>query len=121
MSTDFVVDLLEDPDSKKQEALSWLKAGAGRNTLGELLGPDGSVELVREAYETGAEEVLAIEIDEYDEEDGVHGNTGKLIIRLPPEGAARKRIFEWCTKQSEAQGFDGPADEGQTHLLVRLD
>ena len=121
MSRDFIRERLEDQDSKKSEALSWLEAGDGKNTLGELPTSDESVELVREVYEAGAEEVLAIEIDEYDEQDGIYGNTGKLILRLPSEAAARQRVFEWCAKQAEKQGFDGPKDEGQTHVFVSLD
>lgn len=121
MSMDFIRKRLEDQNSKKSEALSWLEGGEGRNTLGELPTADESVELVREVYKAGAEKVLAIEIHEYDEPDGVYGNTGKLILRLPSEPAARQRVFEWCAKQAEMQGFDGPRDEGQTHVFVALD
>jgi hypothetical protein len=121
MSMNFIRERLEDQCSKKSEALSWLEGGEGRNTLGEHPTSDESVELVSAVYEAGAEEVLAIEIDEYDEQDGIHGNTGKLILRLPSEPSARQRVFEWCARQAEMQGYDGPKDEGQTHVFVSLD
>jgi len=121
MSRDFICERLDDQDSKKAEALAWLKGNGGRNTLGELPTNEESIALIEEAYHAGAEEVLAIEIDEYDEDDGVHENTGKLIVRLPMESAARRRVLGWCGKQAEAQGYDAEDDEGQTHVFVALD
>lgn len=117
MARDFIRERLEDPDSKKAEALRWLEKGNGKNTLGELSTADESIALVKAAYEAGAEEVLAIEIDEYDDRE----NTGKLIVKLPSESNTRKRVFQWCNEQAEAQGFEGDKDEGQTHVFVSLD
>jgi len=118
MPGDFIRERLEDPKSKKAEALAWLEGSGGRNTLGELLTAEESIALVKEAYDAGAEEVLAIEIDEYDD---AHENTGKLIIRVPLAGAARERVFKWCALQAEGQGFEGEKDIGQTHIFVALD
>jgi hypothetical protein len=121
VSSDFIRERLDDPDSKKAEALAWLEGSAGKNTLGELMTTDESIDIIKAAYEAGAEEIFAIEIDEYDESDGVYENTGKLIVRLPSDASARERVVQWCAKQAEAQGFDGEKDEGQTHIFVALD
>ena len=117
MPIDFSRERLEDPNSKKAEALAWLENSKGNNTLGELSTTEESVALVKEAYEAGAVEVLAIEIDQYDEME----NTGKLIVKLPREPAPRERVFRWCGNQAEAQGFDAEKDSGQTHLFIMLD
>lgn len=121
MARDFIRERLEDPNSKKAEALTWLEESGGRNTLGELSTTEESVALIREAYNAGAEEILAIEIDEYDEDDGLHENTGKLIVRVPQDPATRKRVFQWCTRRAEEQGYEGEKDEGQAHIFVSLD
>ena len=117
----FIRERLEDPNSKKAEALAWLKDNGGRNTVGELPTNGESLALIQEAYQAGAKEVLAIEIDAYEEDDGVYENTGKLIVKLPEDAAARRGVFEWCGRQAEAQGFDAEEDEGQTHVFVALD
>lgn len=118
MPGDFIRQRLEDADSKKAEALTWLASSNGNNTLGEFLTTDESIGLIRNAYASGAEEVLAIEIDEYD--DG-HENTGKLLVKLPLEPAARRRVLQWCAEQAEGRGFEAEKDEGQTHAFVALD
>lgn len=118
MSSNFIRERLQDPASKKAEALKWLEKSNGRNTLGELLSTEDSIALVKEAYVAGAEEVLAIEIDEYGEG---HENTGKLIVKVPLEAPARERVFRWCAKQAEAQGYEGEVDQGQSHIFVSLD
>jgi hypothetical protein len=116
MSNDFIDARLNDPKSKKAEALKWLTE-SGENTLGELGTTEESIDLVQAAYDAGAEEVLAIEIDQYGENE----NTGKLLVKLPSEKEARKRVFAWCGTQAEAQGFDAEEDTGQTYVFVMLD
>jgi hypothetical protein len=113
---DFIRQRLEDPDSKKAEVRSWLE-GNKQNTLGELATNGESIDLIIEAYDAGANEILAIEIDEY---DGVE-NTGKLIVKLPSDPDARKRTLNWCSHLVEAHGFDRLEDKGQTHVFVSLD
>jgi hypothetical protein len=108
---------LEDPDSKKAEALGWLKESGTNNTLGELGTTGESIALVQAAYEAGALEVLAIEIDGY----GDFENTGKLIVKLPTEKGARNRVLHWCGRIAVEQGFDPEEDTGQTHVFVMLD
>ena len=117
MSDDFIRERLEDPNSKKAEALGWLKASGGKNTLGELATTEESIALVQTAYEAGAEEVLAIEIERCGKEE----TTGKLIVKLPTDKMARKRVIDWCGRQAEEQGYDPEEDTGQTHIFVMLD
>jgi hypothetical protein len=114
----FIRDRLEDPDSQKAEALQWLESSHGRNTLGELSSTQASIDLVKAIYAAGAEDVLAIEIGDYD--DG-HQNSGKLVIKLPTTKADRARIFDWHGKQAESMGFDAEQDIGQSHLFSMLD
>ncbi|HET9271074.1 MAG TPA: hypothetical protein VFO31_23020 [Vicinamibacterales bacterium] len=113
----FIRDRLEDPRSRKAEALQWLEASEGKNTLGELGSTQDSIELVGAIYAAGAEAVIAIEIDEYDG----HENTGKLIIKVPTVKALRKRLFAWHGKHAESMGFDAEQDMGQSHLFAMLD
>jgi hypothetical protein len=113
----FIRDRLEDPDSLKAEALKWLEASQGRNSLGELGSTQASVDLVKAIYAAGAESVIAIEIDDYDGEQ----NAGKLIIKLPKDKALRDRVFDWHGKQAESMGFDAEQDIGQSHLFSMLD
>ncbi len=113
----FIRDRLEDPHSQKAEALQWLEASHGKNTLGELSSTQDSIELVKAIYAAGAEAVIAIEVDDY---DGMQ-NTGKLIIKLPTDKALRGRVFEWHGKQAESTGFDAEQDIGQSHLFSMLD
>jgi hypothetical protein len=113
----FIRDRLEDPDSQKAEALQWLESSDGRNTVGELSSTQASIDLVKAIYAAGAEEVIAVEIDDYDG----HQNSGKLIIKLPTNKADRARVFDWHGKQAESMGFDAEQDIGQSHLFSMLD
>jgi hypothetical protein len=113
----FIRDRLEDPHSQKAEALQWLEASQGKNTLGQLSSTQDSIDLVKAIYAAGAEAVMAIEIDDY----GGEQNAGKLIIKLPADKTLRQRVFEWHGKQAESLGFDGEQDIGQSHLFSMLD
>lgn len=109
-------ELLNDAASK--EALEWLQSGPpDSRTLGELPTTAASLELVRKVYAVGAKSVTAVKIDTYPEGQ----NTGKLIITLPAESTARQRVFDWCGRIAEQNGFDPDTDTGQQHLLVMLD
>jgi hypothetical protein len=114
----FIAKLLKDRN--KAEALAWLSGGAAGSfrNLGELETNEESVALVREVYALGAVQVLAMEIDSY---DGADGNSGKLVIELPEDEAARGRVFAWCARQGEKLGFEGDEDFGQRYLFVMLD
>ena len=106
--------LVNDPASR--EAREWLRSGDG-NTLGELESTEKSLAIVDEAYSAGAIKVLAVEIDDYPEAQ----NSGKLVIELPTASANRAAVFAWASEIAATHGFDGEADEGQTHLFVMLD
>jgi hypothetical protein len=115
---EFIRKLLDNPD--KAEAYSWLDECSDDSfrNVGELESNEKSLDLIREIYDAGAVEVIAVEIDKYP--DGGE-NTGKLVIALPEEPEERKRVLEWCSKVSEAQGFAPHEDFGQTHEFVMLD
>ena len=48
-------------------------------------------------------------------------NTGKLLIALPEDSRARKKVFRWQAKQARALGFEGTPDTGQKYLFVMVD
>ncbi len=105
--------------TNKAEALSWLQggpAGSFRN-LGEMETNEESVAYVKRLYDAGAVEVIAVKIDEYDQDQ----NTGHLIVRLPETRYAREQVFALEREQAEAHGFDGSPDQGQTYIYLKLD
>ena len=77
-SDSFCRELLET--GGPQEVDKWIHEG--KNTLGEL-GRDESISLADGIYKAVAPHVYAVEIE----------NTGKLIIELSDDAAARKRAF----------------------------
>ncbi|MDQ3816442.1 MAG: hypothetical protein M3362_01975 [Acidobacteriota bacterium] len=113
----FIRKLLDKPN--KAEALSWLEESTDESfrTVGELDSNERSYDLIDEVYKAGAVEVWAVEIDTYP--DG-HQNTGKLVVLLPSEPKARRRVFGWCGSRAKALGFDPDEDVGQDHLFVML-
>jgi hypothetical protein len=114
---EFIRERLQDPNSLKAEALRWLEDSDNKNTLGELGSTEASVALVKAIYAAGAEEVIAVEIDDY----GGQQNSGKLVIRLPQDTTLRRPVFEWHGKQAQLMGFDAEPDIGQSHLFAMLD
>jgi hypothetical protein len=62
--------------------------------------------------------LTAVKIDRYP--DGEE-NTSKLVISLPKEKAARKKLFGWAADRAEEQGYDPEPDVGQKDLFVMLD
>ena len=117
MSDEFVQPLLDASDTK--EALSWLRAGNERDfrSIGELETNEESISLIELIYRAGATEVFAVEIDEFPEGQ----NTGKLVVKLPDDTAARRRLFDWAGTIAEQQGFDPEVDSGQQYLFLMLD
>jgi hypothetical protein len=105
-------------DEHPQEALSWLRAGGDKHTLGESASTSGSIRLLNAVYRAGATKVWAVQIDSYP--DGSK-NTGKLVIELPQEPALRRQVFEWASRKSKAKGFGGITDEGQHYVFLMLD
>jgi hypothetical protein len=86
--------------------------------LGELPTREASIELVKEIYALGALEVRAVKIDCYPNGEE---NAGKVVISLPSEALARKKLFAWAAQWATEQGYDPEIDVGQKHLFVMLD
>ncbi len=102
------------------EAVSWLHESPELcvRTLGELETNESSTDVVTEAYEAGAVEVIAVDIETYP--DGSQ-NTGRLVVLLPKAEAQRKQTLAWCNKQSELLGLPPEDEFGQKYALVMLD
>ncbi len=75
------------------------------------------IQLVKEIYAAGAVQVLAVEIDSYDEGE----NTGKLVIELPTKAQDREMVLGIAGKIAESQGFDSEPYNGQRFVFVMLD
>jgi len=111
-----VKELLSGP---KAEALEWLRSGskASRRSLGEKQKTEDSIAFVQQLYDLGAEQVLAVGINEYHQGQ----NTSQLLVQLPDDDHARARLFAFERDLVEPRGFDGTADEGQEYLYLELD
>ena len=118
LHNEFIQQFLDK--SNKAEAFSWLDEATDESfrSVGDIGYNEKSLDLIKEIYDAGAVEVIAVEIDSY--QDG-RQNTGELIVVLPDNVDARKRVFAWCRRQAESLGFDGDEDIGQKHLFVMLD
>jgi hypothetical protein len=116
--TKFLDELLRKPNHA--EAIPWLKGStaASDRTLGEIGTNEESLDLVAEAFEAGAVEVIAVEIVTYP--DGSQ-NTGKLIVELPEDPISRERALTWCNELGKRLGLDPESDFGQRYTLVMLD
>ncbi len=118
MSDAFVQQFLNAPNTR--EVLEWLRGAPDGEfrSLGEFGSTEESIALAQDIYDAGAAEVLAVEIDYY---EGDGQNTGKLVIKLPDESEARKRVFAWAGANSESHGFGPEPDTGQRFLFSMLD
>jgi hypothetical protein len=119
MGDEFVQQFLGAPDTR--EVLEWLRSkpeGELCRSLGESGSTEDSIALAQEIYDAGAVEVLAVEIDDY---EGEGQNTGRLVIKLPDEPDARKRVFAWAGAIAESHGFDPDIDTGQCYIFSMLD
>ena len=114
---EFVERFLGLPNTK--EALGWLEGSTRKkpHTLGEDESTANAIQLVEEIYAAGAVQVLAVEIDSYDEGE----NTGKLVIELPANAQDREMVLGIAGKIAESQGFDPEPDNGQRYVFVMLD
>ena len=72
------------------------------------------MQLVEELYAAGAVEVLAVEIDRYEEGE----NSGKLVIELSQIAQDREMVLDIAGKIAESQGFDRETDNGQKIYLL---
>lgn len=101
---------------KHAEALSWLRNSNG--ILGEGIPDAEAIELIEGLYNAGAEEVIAIEIDQ--DLDGEE-NTGTLVVKLDDNTGHREKVLRICNACGADLGFDADRDVGQRYLLVMLD
>jgi hypothetical protein len=95
------------PDSRK-EARSWLKDNA-RASVG-IWDHRGSVAAVEDLYARGAQRVYAL-IDAPDRAE-------ILVVVLPKDRAARKRLFAWEADLARRKGEGPSADENQNYLYL---
>ncbi|QDU78995.1 hypothetical protein Pla110_06990 [Polystyrenella longa] len=118
MSDKFVQQFLGATNTK--EALEWLQTspGPGQRFLGEGLSQEQSIEFVQQFYDAGAQEVLAVEIDDY---EGGFENTGKLVIELPEESDSRAVLLDMIGKIAVEKGFEPDQDSGQQYVFLMLD
>jgi hypothetical protein len=106
---------------KKAEALAWLRAvhGTDERVIGTRKTNRASIRLVKEIYDVGAVEVIAVHIRKKLRQNG--HRAGKLVVKLPSDAKARKRIFDWCRRRGDAIGFSPDPDHGESHLFLLLD
>jgi hypothetical protein len=105
---------------KKAEALVWLTGHCKTDEM--IIGCKtnrASIRLVKEIYDIGAVEVLAVHIRKKLRQNS--HRTGKLVVKLPSDAKSRKRIFDWCRRQGDAIGFSPDPDHGESHLFLLLD
>ena len=100
----------------KEEALAWLQIKDGKDrTVGDgSLDAARSLRLVRDLYQRGAEVVTAIDIDA----DAHTETTSTLIVKLPEDAAARKKLFQVNARIARQGGFDPDADAGQKYFML---
>ena len=115
----FIKARLANPN--KAEARSWLEDIHSDEyfvNLGELESSEKSLDLVNSFYDAGAVEVIAVEIDKYEDEGE---NAGKLVIVLPEDKEQRAKVLDLCSNIVEEQGFDRLEDFGQKRVFLMLD
>ncbi len=116
MDNDAYLQKILSTTPHKQEALAWLgQKDAKERTVGDGDQDEAaSRRLVQDLYQRGASEVIAIDI----EADTHTETTSTLIIKLPPDAAARKKVFQAEAKVARQGGFDPSADEGQHYIML---
>src|SRR5438105_13365671 len=101
----YILSLLSG-DPNHLEALGWLRHQDGRErTIGDssedMDGPT-SLRFVEDLYARGAVEVTAIDVDDED----VLETTSTLIVQMPEDAQARKRLLEVEARIARRGGFD---------------
>ncbi len=109
----FCVELMEK--GRTEDAESWVQTKM--HTLGEREWSE-SKRLVKRLSNLGCVRIHACEIDTY--EDGME-NTGHLVVELPTDIAARKKILKAIDRLAEEQGYSGDLDNGQKFAYIKLD
>lgn len=105
--------------SDVREALSWLEESREPSrTLGEEMGQDASIQVIKKLYAYGALAVHAVEIQGAPDD---HQNTGRLVIELPRDSKSRGKLLRFCGALAKQRGFCPDRDVGQRYLLIMLD
>jgi hypothetical protein len=97
------------------EAFTWLKHSSAPNErlVNNLKTTEASIDMIKSAYDAGASEVLAIEIE--DSGDSTQHEAGALLIKLPNESRSRRSVLVWVDQHDETP--ETPRiDYGQTYV-----
>jgi hypothetical protein len=97
------------------EALTWLKHSSAPNErlVNNLKSTEASIDLIKSAYDAGASEVLAIEIE--GSGDSTKHEAGALLIKLPNDSRSRRSVLVWVDEHDETP--ETPRiDYGQTYV-----
>jgi hypothetical protein len=107
------------------EARAWL---AGQNVVRSIggLGSIASVKYVNRLYTDGAIRVTVVDIRGHKARPRVSDNAASetaegVVIELPGEATARRKLFAHEAKCAVEQGFDPTPDEGQSLMFLKTD
>jgi len=75
------------------------------------------MKFVEDFYKAGSKKVMIVDIESHDGKDFAGG----LLVVLPKDQAARKKVFEVGGKADEAFQNDPTTDEGQKYLYYTFD
>lgn len=101
-------------EGRRADAVQWIQ------TKGHSLGVrnwSASKRLVDRLAKAGCLNIYACEIDD----NGDHENTGHLVIELPTEAPARRKVLKMIDRLAAETGHEGPLDDGQRYAYVKLD
>jgi hypothetical protein len=102
-------------NGRREDAAVWIQNKD--HTLGER-NWNGSKRVVGKLLALGGTYVYACEVDVYG--DGIE-NTGHLVIELPTAIATRSKILKEVDRLASETGYNGPFDDGQRYVYVKLD
>jgi hypothetical protein len=109
----------------RYEAVAWLASNPNPHPFASnrFASAGDALSLVETLYDSGAVEVLITGVYEEDwrieAEGGPYAAT--LILRLPVEAGARRRLFDLANEEAEQGGFSRVRDTGQDELLLWWD
>lgn len=102
---------------RSAEARAWALEAKGTAQLRTLHELDNakSLEIIEELYELGAERVTACDIETA---PGVGETTNVLVVTLPAEPGARKRLLRFERSHAGRLGFGAARERGQKYTLL---
>jgi hypothetical protein len=96
------------------EAREWLRRPVA---LGFKVSVDEMRTMADELYAAGATTVYVTDIEEFQGRE----IAAILVVQLPADEPARKRLFEWENAFAKATETEGARDVGQQYLRIILD